>query len=323
MGAPSINQFVGVFPPGDNRSFANVHVGQSLRQYFTSPSAGTPSTVTAYFKNIGTAPSGGFVVDLRVAYAGNNTQIATGNVTSINSELSPSISAPLTVTSNFVQGEEYYVQFDSTAATNANCPALWYHPPNLPAVPGAYMQINGANVFPGQYFATTVVSGSIGNNLTSPGIVNIRGARYIKIRCKELEQMIYRDRLGEPTSAGVGIVNLIGYGYAQEKYDFKSIPAKSFFPIGKLQKLTFRLERPDGSLYNTNGVDNSFLCALTYRVVPNSSDEKMFDGPGKHPAAPGYTGDYIQTLQHRWSQEAAATYPTKKATYDLCRPRTG
>jgi hypothetical protein len=186
------------------------------------------------------------------------------------------------------------------------------------------MQVNGANVQPGQYFATTVVAGAQGYNLTSPGIVNIRGARYIKIRCKELEQMIYRDRVGEPSTAGVGIVNLIGYGYSQERYSFSSVPAKSFFPIGKLQKLTFRLERPDGSLYETNGVDNCFLCALTFRVVPNSSAETRFDGPGQYPAAPGYSGDYIQTLQHRWRQEAEATYQShNKATYDRCRPRTG
>jgi hypothetical protein len=324
LGSSTINEFVGVFPPGDNTSFTNVSSGETLRQYFTAPSAGTPSTVLAYFNDRATAPPGGFGVNISIAYSGNNVTVATGNIVSINSQLSPSVSNPLTVSSNFVEGYDYYVQFTSaTATTSANCTSLWYHSPNLPAVPGAYIQINGANVFPGQYFATSVVAGAIGNNLTSPGIVNIRGARYIKIRCKELEQLIYRDRVGEPTTAGVGIVNLIGYGYSQEKYDFKSIPAKNFFPIGKLQKLTFRLERPDGSLYETNGVDNSFLCALTYRVVPNSSAEKEFDGPGKYPAAPGYTGDFVQLQQNRWSQEAMATYPTQKATYPGCRPRTG
>ncbi|AGE50899.1 hypothetical protein PBCVCVB1_583R [Paramecium bursaria Chlorella virus CVB-1] len=323
-GSTSINEFVGVFPPGDKNSFVKITSTDVLRQYFTAPSAGAPTTVTGYFNDIGTAPSGGFVSNVAIKYAGNGTTIATGNIVSINDELTPSISSPLTIISNFVQGENYFVEFTAaTPVTAINCTSLWYHSPNLPPVPGAYMQVNGVNVFPGQYFATTVIAGAVGNNLTSPGIVNIRGARYIKIRCKELEQMIYKDRTGEPTTAGVGIVNLIGYGYSQEKYDFKSIPAKSFFPIGKLQKLTFRLERPDGSLYNTQGVDNSFLCALTYRVVPNSCADKGFDGPGKYPAAPGYSGDYIQLQQHRWAQEARATYPLQKATYDRCRTRTG
>ena len=166
------------------------------------------------------------------------------------------------------------------------------------------------------------MSGAFGNNLVSPGIVNIKGARYLKIRCLELETLIYKDRVGEPTTAGVGIVNIIGYGFAEARYSFSSIPVKPFHPIGKLQKLTFRIERPDGSLYNTNGVDNTFLCALTFRTVPNNSVNKTFDGPGAYPAAPGYTGDYIQLQQNRWRQEAAATYNTQKATYTGCRPRT-
>jgi hypothetical protein len=324
-GAPTINEFVGVFPPGDATSFYPIYTGQVLRQYFTAASAGTPTTVTGYFSDLAAAPFGGFALNVQIGYAGNNTPIATGTITSIDSELTPAVSNTLAVTSNFVQGESYYVQFTSATSTTAsNCTSLWFHSPNLPPSPGAYMTVNGNVVNPGQYFATTVVAGAMGYNLTSPGIVNIRGARYIKIRCKELEQMIYRDRVGEPSTAGVGIVNLIGYGYSQERYNFSSVPAKSFFPIGKLQKLTFRLERPDGSLYETNGVDNSFLCALTYRVVPNSSSTTVFDGPGKFPAAPGYSGDYIQTLQHRWKQEAEATYQShNKATYDRCRPRTG
>ncbi|AGE56022.1 hypothetical protein ATCVMO0605SPH_555R [Acanthocystis turfacea Chlorella virus MO0605SPH] len=324
-GAPSINEFVGVFPPGDGSSYYPIYTGQILRQYFTAPSAGTPTTVTGYFSDLATAPPGGFALNVAIGYAGNNNVIANGTIYSINSELTPAVSNSLSVISNFVDNENYYVEFTSaTTTTVSNCTSLWFHEPNLPPVTGAYMQVNGANVQPGQYFATTVVAGAQGYNLTSPGIVNIRGARYIKIRCKELEQMIYKDRVGEPSTAGVGIVNLIGYGYSQERYSFSSVPAKSFFPIGKLQKLTFRLERPDGSLYETNGVDNCFLCALTYRVVPNSSAETRFDGPGQYPAAPGYSGDYIQTLQHRWRQEAEATYQShNKATYDRCRPRTG
>lgn len=323
-GSTNINEFVGVFPPGDKNSYVRITSTDVLRQYFTAPAAGVPAVVTGYFNDIATAPYGGFVSNVAIKYAGNGTTIATGNIASINDELTPSISNPLTVNSNFVQGQDYYVEFTAAMPTTVgNCTSLWYHSPNLPPVPGAYMQVNSANVFPGQYFATTVVAGAIGNNLTSPGIVNIRGARYIKLRCKELEPMIYKDRVGEPSTAGVGIVNIIGYGYAQEKYDFKSIPATRFFPIGKLQKLTFRLERPDGTLYNTQGVDNSFLCALTYRVVPNSGADRKFDGPGQYPAAPGYSGDYVEMMQNRWRQEARATYPTQKATYSNCRPRTG
>ena len=323
-GAQQINTFVGVFPPGDNVSYSSIYAGQNLRQYFIAQEAGVPSAVTGYFKDIGTAPTGGFVVNLAIRDATTNLTIAYGNITSINNDLTPSVTTGLNVVRNFVQGQQYYAEFTpgTPGATITDCTSLWHTEPNLPAVAGSYITINGVAVFPGQLFSVDIVSGAFGNNLVSPGIVNITGARYLKIRCLELETLIYKDRVGEPTTAGVGIVNIIGYGFAEARYSFSSIPIKAFHPIGKLQKLTFRIERPDGSLYNTNGVDNTFLCALTFRVVPNNSVNKTYDGPGAYPAAPGYTGDYIQLQQDRWRQEAKATYPTQKATYNGCRPRT-
>jgi hypothetical protein len=324
-GAQNINIFVGPFPPGDNTSFVPIYTGQVLRQYFTAPSAGVPSAVTGYFRDIATAPPGGFVSNVAIKRVSDNSTIAFGNINSINDDLTSSVTNGLTVSNNFVQGVDYYVEFTPGApgTSNVNCTSLWYTFPNLPPVPGAFMSVNGNTVaYTGDYFSTTVTAGAIGNNLTSPGIVNLRGARYIKIRCKELEQLIYKDRVGEPSTAGVGVVNIVGYGYAESRYDFSSIPVKPFHPIGKLQKLTFRLERPDGTLYATNGVDNTLLCALTFRTVPNNSVNKTFDGPGKYPGNPAYTGDYIQVQQNRWAQEAKATYETQKSTYDRCRPRT-
>jgi len=318
------NTFVGVFPPGDASSITGIYTGQDIRQYFTATSAGVPSAISAYFKDVGTAPTGGFVINVAIKKASDNSTIASGNITSINDDLTPSTSNVLTVVENFIQNTSYYVEFTPGASGTSNVlhTALYHTSPNLPAVPGAYISINGnASIYPGQLFSADVISGAYGHTITSPGIVNIRGARYLKIRCLELETLIYKDRVGEPSTAGVGIVNIIGYGFANERYSFSSIPIKAFHPIGKLQKLTFRIERPDGSLYNSNGVDNTFLCALTYRAVPNTPKISS-DGPGKYPGNPAYTGDYIELQQNRWKEEAKATYNTHKATYDRCRPRT-
>lgn len=323
-GTQPYNTFVGIFPPGDDTSFSGIYTGQIIRQYFVAQASGVPSAISCYFRDIGTAPAGNFVVNLEIKNELTNETIASGNITSINNDLTPSVTTGLVVVSNFVQGQSYYVEFTPgvSGTTVSNCTNLWHAKPNLPAVEGSYVQINGMTVFPGELFSVDVVSGAFGNSLVSPGIVNITGAGYLKIRCLELETLIYKDRVGEPTTAGVGIVNIIGYGFAEARYSFSSIPIKSFHPIGKLQKLTFRIERPDGTLYNTNGVDNTFLCALTFRAVPNNSVNKTFDGSEAYPAAPGYTGDYIQIQQNRWRQEANATYPTTKATYSGCRPST-
>ena len=323
-GAQQYNMFLGVFPPGTPASTTGIYTGQSIRQYFTASTSGVPSAVSAYFMDVGTAPVGGFIVNVAIKRASDDSTIAHGNIVSINNDLTPSVTNALTVLENFLPNQSYYAELTpATPGTSASsCTSLYHAAPNLPPVPGAYIQINGDSlVYPGELLSLDVVSGAFGNNIVSPGIVNITGARYLKIRCLELETLIYKDRVGEPTTAGVGIVNIIGYGFAEARYSFSSIPVKSFHPIGKLQKLTFRIERPDGSLYNANGVDNTFLCALTFRSVPNNSVNKTFDGPGAYPAAPGYTGDYIQLQQDRWKQTASATYPTQKATYDRCRTK--
>ena len=320
----TMSVFVGPMPSGDNQSYEGIYTGRTVRQYFNAFTSGVPSSVSAFLVDNTTPPPGGFVVNLAIKRASDDLVLATGNVISINDDLNPSVSNPLTVTNNFVQGVQYYVEFTpGTAGTTvSNCASLWFTMTNLPATPGAYMAVNGVPVYPGMYFCVDVVAGAYGHEIISPGIVNLRGARYIKIRCKEIEQMIYRERVGEPSTAGVALVNLIGYGYKESRYDFVNYPAKRFHPIGKLQKLTFRLERPDGTLYNCQGVDNTFLCALTYVVTPNKAVNSEFDGPGNYPAAPGYTGDYIQIQQRRWAEEARATYESKKATYNRCRPAT-
>lgn len=318
------NTFVGVFPPGDATSITGIYTGQVIRQYFTATSAGVPSAISAYFKDVGSAPTGGFVVNIAIKKASDNSTIASGNIVSINDDLTPSVSNNLTVISNFIQNTSYYVELSPGASGTSNvlCTSLYHTSPNLPIAAGAYISINGnASIYPDQLFSLDVISGAYGNNIVSPGIVNIRGARYLKIRCLELETLIYRDRVGEPSTAGVGIVNIIGYGFSEARYSFSSIPVKSFHPVGKLQKLTFRIERPDGTLYNSNGVDGTLLCALTYRAVPNNPKTSS-DGPGKYPANQNYTGDYIELQQNRWKEEAKATYQTHKATYDRCRPRT-
>jgi hypothetical protein len=304
---------VGPLPSGENDGSEGVYGSRTVEQHFTAQEAGVPTSVSAYLASLGTAPAGGWTANVRVTYASNNHAIATGNIVSTGSDFTPSTSA-LTATGRFVQGQNYVVEFTpADAGTDANnCAALWYTASNLPPVAGSYAAVDGTLVHSGSDFCTDVVAGAWGYEVLPPGIVNLRGARYIKVRCPELEQYMYRDRVGEPTSAGIGMVDLIGYGYQNQRYNFVNYPISKFHPIGKIQKLTFRLERPDGTMYDAQGVDNTLLCAITYRVSPQG------DPAQSYPAAPGYDPDYIKIQQHRWEREAKAMTPSKKPGY--CHP---
>ncbi len=306
----TFSSFVGPFP-GDETKYEGVYGARTVREYFTAAEAGTPTAVNAFFASLGAAPAGGWTLDVRVARSSDDATLATGTLTTTGDDYDP-VTSVLTATGNFVAGVEYFVEFTTTETTDAsNCAALWYDYPNLPPT-GSYAAVNGTLVHAGQDFCVDVVSGAWGYEISPPGIVNLRGARYIKVRCPELEQFLYRDRVGEPTSAGIGMVDLIGYGFQNQRYNFVHYPAKKFHPIGKIQKLTLRLERPDGTLYDAQGVDNTLLCAITFRTTPKSGGTESF------PAAPGYDPDFIKIQQHRWQRETDALYDSRKPGY--CHP---
>jgi Family of unknown function (DUF5901) len=303
--------FVGPYP-GDTTKYEGVYGGRVLREYFTATEAGTPTVVNAFFASLGTPPSGGWTINVRVAAAATDATIATGTTRSTGSDFDP-VASTLVSTGNFVAGTGYYAEFTTTETTDAgNCAALWYDFSNLPPS-GSYAAVNGVQVHTGQDFCIDVVSGSWGYEISPPGIVNLRGARYIKVRCPELEQYLYRDRVGEPSTAGIGMVDLIGYGFQNQRYNFVHYPATKFHPIGRIQKLTLRLERPDGTLYDAQGVDNTLLCAITYRTVPKTTPENE-----THPAAPGYDPDFIKIQQRRWKNESDAMRASRKTGY--CHP---
>lgn len=294
--------YEGIYTPGGN--------ARIVQQFFQATASGVPSSVSAFLANLGSSPpSGGYVVDVAVAYASNAAPIATGQLVAGGSDFVPT-TAQLNATGQLVAGDRYVVQFTPSTTTPANdagnCAALWYNFSNLPVLPSTYAAINGVEVHTGQSFCTDLAAGAWGYSIAPDGIVNLRGARYVKIRCPTLEQFISRDRVGEPTTAGIGLVDLIGYGYQNQRYQFVHYPAEKFHPIGRVQKLTFRLERPDGTLYNTQGVDNTLLCALTYVNVPQRT------GLTTHPAAPGYTPDFVKIQRDRYAADAKATYAYKK-----------
>lgn len=141
------------------------------------------------------------------------------------------------------------------------------------------------------------------HEIVSPGIVDLTGPRYILVKCPEIESLLYRDRSAEPFHAGLGMVKMGTNAYQEQRFDFVSFPRRNLTnPIGKVSKLSFQLVKPDGTLYNSRGVNNALLLVIRYLTV----------GPPKHdPAAqlrlnPQYTADVHTFLENKWSNEVTA-----------------
>lgn len=107
--------------------------------------------------------------------------------------------------------------------------------------------------------------------MVPPGILNLASpVGYVTLRCSEIEKHMYSGRAFETSNMGLAVVNL-SKGY-QEKYNLIA-PKRSFHPIARLSRLTFRWEAPDGSLYDFLGVDNHITFVLRYYTLPQRNSQ--------------------------------------------------
>lgn len=134
--------------------------------------------------------------------------------------------------------------------------------------------------------------------IVTPNVVNLTGERFVSVRSPDIEQHMYRDRAFERHHAGMGIVKMGGYGYRDQRFDFISFPPRRFHAIGKLSKLTIRLERPDGTLYDAHGIDHTLTFVLRYYTAPAATM------PKDSILNPAYNPDIRQYLvEDRWKRE--------------------
>jgi hypothetical protein len=135
------------------------------------------------------------------------------------------------------------------------------------------------------------------HQVEGPGLVDLTGERHVIVRCDEIESHFHRGRKTETFHSGVGMVRMGANGYQDQRFDFVSFPSRRLVdPIGKLKTLSFRLTKPDGSLYNTRGVDHTLLCVIKYyMLVPENTTPSIIN--------PHYTPDLNSYLAQKWIAE--------------------
>lgn len=321
---------IGPVPAGSQVQQVPVYGARQLRQYFVSQATGPAAAVAVYAGATPQCP----VLAVAVHRAADDALLASGTA-SIAPQDPNDVYVPVPValaaapgagTALLDQGQAYYVTFTAVGGGGdaARYVGVYFNRDNLPGDASRYMWLDagggGAAVYPGNNVCCDVSLASWGHEMRSPGLVNLSGPRYVGIRCPEIESHMFRDRVNERCHAGLGMVQLRGYGFREQRFDFVSFPPRRFHPIGKLTKLTFRLERPDGTLYDSHGVDHTLLLVLKYYSLPTGGGAS--GGGGQTARSTGYTGgmlnpeynpdlrDYLITT--RWAEEARATDQTYK-----------
>jgi hypothetical protein len=128
--------------------------------------------------------------------------------------------------------------------------------------------------------------------LVSPGILNLSGERFLILRCPEIEGHLYGSHAYVSNTTGIGMFKLAA---AQNeitnlRWDFSTLIRKPIHPIGKLSKVTFRFELPNGNLYDFKGVNHQFMLAIKFYVP---SQKRMFN---KSILNPNYNPNLVEYI---------------------------
>lgn len=140
--------------------------------------------------------------------------------------------------------------------------------------------------------AVTIRSLVTGQALEPRGIVDLFGERYIQLRCTEIEEHLHRNRAYERYNVGLAIIpTSLEYRNLSEK--FVLLPSRTFHPIGRMKRMTFRFETSSGELYNFNGIDHTVTVIVRYYKMP---DQEPMDAYVQNPR---YQPNYLDYLHEQ------------------------
>ena len=121
-------------------------------------------------------------------------------------------------------------------------------------------------------------------NLQSPGLVNLLGDRYVKLRSDTIEQHLHNSISNSKNAIGLGLFKLGVSGYVDSRFDFVNVKYREFHPIGKLASIDFRFETLDDTLYDFKGVNHHFLLNIKFFTpIQKIEDQDYVLNPNYNP----------------------------------------
>lgn len=285
--ASTTRAFQGPFP-----GFASVRVepGYAVRQAFTPSASGTAFSVVVYLDQTTSSPLTVSITDA----AGGTYGTATITSTSTIEARVINAAAPL------VAGDDYYLVLESVGGADVyvNDPA------DGMVVAERASSTAGPWTTTDYGVACEVFTGINRFELESTHLVDLTGVRYVMVRCPEIETYLYRERAYEPFYAGLGMVKLGGNGVREQRFDFVSFPSRKLVtPLGKMSSVTIRLEKPDGTVYNSRGIDHALVFVIHYysgiKADSTPAQQRILN-----PTYSPHTNEYLENT--KWRREVDA-----------------
>ena len=137
-------------------------------------------------------------------------------------------------------------------------------------------------------------------SVTTPGLLNLFGTRFVTLHIEELEDHLYGSYSYMGQTPGIGLLKFASPGaLANIRFDFASVTKTEFHPIGKLSSLTISFTLDNGQLFNFNGIGHQLLFAVKYYAsVPKKGvhfDDKILN--------PNYNPDLMTYMAKNQSIE--------------------
>jgi hypothetical protein len=137
-------------------------------------------------------------------------------------------------------------------------------------------------------FSSNYNSGSETWTIVAPGVLYLLGTRYCILRCPEIEDHMYASLAYGKFSPGIGMFKMYAVNdIAHQRFDFVNFHKRPFHPIGKLDRITIKFERADGTIYDFKGANHLILMCIKY-LVPCRKNRKFT----RSVLNPNYTSDF-------------------------------
>lgn len=260
--------------------------GQSVAQSFDALAGGALAGLRVTCSNQGA----GNVTLTAVLLDAADAPLATAGPAAVTSSSPTDLDLAWSASPQIAAGDAYTL---TLTAGGTGALGVWVSPSNAPT--GG----TGTTGLPADAEACAAVTVQAASYaVETPGLVDLTGERHVVVRCPEVEANLHRDRAFEKHFAGIGIVKMGGFGYLSQRTDFVSFPPRRFHPIGKLQKLTIRLERTDGTLYLAHGCDHTLTLVIRYYSQPAAD----LGAAARAALNPGYQPDLRQFMvSDKWA----------------------
>jgi hypothetical protein len=150
-----------------------------------------------------------------------------------------------------------------------------------------------------RYYHSSFNKNNMRHEISSSGIIDLIGEKYIILRCPEIEEHLTNNISYSKHNLGLAKFRLGLVGYNEQEVTINKIKAREFHPIGKFSKFTLIFQTALGELYDFKGVEHNIIFNIKYYEIKNDINFT------KSLLNPNYTGnilDYKYSIEEQENQ---------------------